>query len=373
MIYGARIKQVREFHNWIQHDLAERIKKSQSFLAQVETHWSKAPDDLVSALVFQSGFPPSFFEQPPDDGFPLGSLLFRAHADMPEREQRAMHRHAEMAYEVVRRMLRHVRLKEVPLRVPRSQGDPERAAVLARSEFGLGADTPVRNVIETVERAGVLVIALPRSFVKGDAFSAWAQTDDGQSRPIIVLSADRPADRLRMSCAHELGHLVMHQPAIGTEKEMENEAKEFASAFLMPADAMRHEFVLPLTLDSFVNRKVKWGVAISALIVRAQRLGIITPRKYKTLYETLSSRGWIKHEPLSLQVPLEKPRAVRQIAEILFGRKIDYARVASLVDYPEWFVKELIEAHATVPKIAAPTPGDTPTPTNGVLAFKKKR
>ena len=38
--------------------------------------------DAVTTLAFKSGFPLSFFERPVEADFPLGSLLFRAHADM---------------------------------------------------------------------------------------------------------------------------------------------------------------------------------------------------------------------------------------------------------------------------------------------------
>lgn len=349
MIFGERIRQIRELNDWTQAELAERLKVSQSFVAQIEANWKPAPDDLVAALLFKTRFPRAFLETPPNEGLPLGSMLFRAHSDMPERELKAMHRHAEMAYEVVRRMVANPTLKQVPVRVPHLNEVPVRSAVLTRSELGLGPDTPVPNMIATMEAAGILVIALPRAFNKGDAFSGWATTDHGPRRPIVIISADRPADRLRMSAAHELAHLVMHQPAQGTPKQMEDEAKEFASAFLMPADAMRRDLEMAggLTLDSFLSLKVKWGVSVAAMIVRAERLGLVTPRKYRTLHAALRSRGWLIHEPLSNKVPLERPRAVRQMAELLHGGpRIDYKAFASSVGYPDAFLKDLMSAHA---------------------------
>jgi hypothetical protein len=121
--------------------------------------------------------------------------------------------------------------------------------------------------------------------------------------------------------------------------------------------------------------KVHWGVSISALIVRAHRLGIISDRKYKTLMQRLSARGWKIHEPLSSKVPLERPRTVRQMAEVIYGKKIDYAKLASECHYPEAFVRELIEAHAArstgIPSTESPEVGVDPAP-KGVLKFEPK-
>lgn len=345
MIYGERIKQVRELHGWTQTELAKQFNVTQPFIAQIENGWTKAPDEFMQSLVFRTGFPFHFFEMPPGTDFPLGSLLFRARADMTEREQKAVHRHAQMAYEVTRRMVSGRTVSEMVVRVPNVPGDPERAAVIARSELGLSPDQPVKHVIHTIEAAGVLVIALPRAFEKGDAFSVWGFTDEVRRRPIIVLSSNRPADRVRLSVAHELGHLVMHQPLLASPS-VHHEADHFAGAFLLPADAMRQEIGRATTLETFLNLKIKWGVSVQAAIVRARELGLITARKYGTLFRRLSARGWRVHEPLSSQVPLERPRIIRQIAELLYGRRIDYAKLALDVQYPETFVRELMESHA---------------------------
>jgi transcriptional regulator with XRE-family HTH domain len=213
MIFGDRIKQVREYMGWTQHELAAQLLVSQPFVAHMESGVAKAPTDVVTTLAFKSGFPASFFELPTEPaGFPLGSLLFRAHADMKDREQRVVHRHAQMAYEVVRHLLSTRLVRDVPVKVPRvTERDPEHAAIIARSELGLSNDSPVKHMVATMEAAGVVVIALPRPFARGDAFSAWAFADETRRHPVVVLSADRPADRVRMNAAHELAHLVMHQ------------------------------------------------------------------------------------------------------------------------------------------------------------------
>lgn len=57
--------------------------------------------------------------------------------------------------------------------------------------------------------------------------------------PCIFLNRSQPADRLRFSLAHELGHLIMHRvPTL----QMEEEANAFAAAFLAPAKDIRPYF-----------------------------------------------------------------------------------------------------------------------------------
>jgi Zn-dependent peptidase ImmA (M78 family) len=376
MIYGERIKQVRELNGWTQTDVAKHHGVTQPFIAQIENGWTNAPDEFVQAFAFRTGFTRQFFEIPPDADLPLGSLLFRSRADMTEREQKALRAHASMAHEVLQRMIVGRTLKEPPTRVPHAPGDPERAASIARSELGLSPEQPVKHVIYTMESAGILVIGLPRAFVSGDAFCVWAMTTMGGRRPIVVMSSDRPADRVRLSAAHELGHLVMHNP-LPASPDVHDEANRFAGAFLLPADAFRQEITRATTLETFLSIKLKWGISVQAAIVRAHELELITQRKYRTLFQRLSAKGWRTHEPLSNRVPLERPRAFRQIAELIYGRRLDYTKIARDVRYPEAFLKELMEAHAgRDAAVAQPSkPESQPVVENrpGVLTFSKNR
>jgi Zn-dependent peptidase ImmA (M78 family)/DNA-binding XRE family transcriptional regulator len=373
MIFGERIKQARELRGLTQIQLAEKLDVSQSFVAQVEGGRSNPPEEFMNKLLFHLGFPLSFFEQPTNDDFPVGSLLFRAHTSMTDLEQREIYRWAQTVYELYRTMTSVRAVQELPLHVPRSQNPPARAAALARSELGLGPDAPIPNLINALEKAGVLVIALPGQFRGRDAFSLWAGWQGDQRRPVIVV-AGQPADRLRMSVAHELGHLVMHQPLTVGMSDVEDQAKEFAGCFLLPENAIRHDVVSPVTLDTFLNLKTKWGVSMQALIMRAHELEIITPRKKAYLFSKLRSRGWLIREPLSHAVPMERPRAIRKIAELVYGYPINYQRFATDVSHNQEFVKQIMESFAGRPTKTPETPTENePQPTSrGIIAFTNK-
>src|SRR5260370_31893651 len=150
-----------------------------------------------------------------------------------------------------------------------------------------------------------------------------------------------------MNVAHELGHLVMHKPIVNPIREMEEQAFHFAAEFLMAENRMRLEIVPPVNLDTFASLKQRWGVSIAALIMRARKLEIIKQRKYAQLFQQLSARGWRMREPRMFDVPVEKPRAVRQIAEMVYGNPIRYQKLAEDVGMPENFVRAIIESRAT--------------------------
>jgi Zn-dependent peptidase ImmA (M78 family) len=161
---------------------------------------------------------------------------------------------------------------------------------------------------------------------------------------VIVVTATTAGDRRRFSVAHELGHLVRHQIPQGSPHAVEQQADMFAAEFLMPEAAMRAALGPPVTLTTLADLKAGWGVSLQALIRRARTLGIITPSQSRSLHTQLGARGWKLHEPI--EVPVERPRALRQLAELLYGRPIHYEPLAYEMGLDPTFVQTILEAHA---------------------------
>ncbi|OZC76307.1 hypothetical protein CH304_17325 [Rhodococcus sp. 15-649-1-2] len=53
-----------------------------------------------------------------------------------------------------------------------------------------------------------------------------------------------------------------------------------------------------MTLSTFADLKATWGIAIKALVVRFQQLGIVSSDQATSLYKQISKRGWNKSEPV---------------------------------------------------------------------------
>ena len=346
-----RLKQARELRNLTQVELAERVGVTQAAIAYLEAGQRECSEELSDSLAFALGFPPSFFRQAPPPDFPLGSMLFRARDSISARDKAEAHRHGQLMFECHERLANQ--LKIIPPRLPVLTDDlrePARAAHLTRAAMGLSPDTPIKNLIRSVEKLGVFVLAVPMTLEKREGFSLWVKSGAEERQPVIVLFDGQPGDRQRMTAAHELGHLELHSAHCGSLDEIEYQAYEFAAELLLPESAMRTVLLPPITLAGLAELKVKWGVALQTLIRRARDLSIITPRQYKYLFEQIGARGWRKQEPSNLAIPLERPRALRKMAELLYGDPPDVRRFASDMHLPMSTAAEMLMANADNPE-----------------------
>ena len=100
----------------------------------------------------------------------------------------------------------------------------------------------------------------------------------------------------------------------------------------------------PITLTTLADLKARWGVSLQALIRRARTLERLTPSQYRSLSAQLGARGWRTQEPIA--VPVERPRALRQLAELLYGGPIETQQLADELGLDPSFVQDLLEAHA---------------------------
>jgi Zn-dependent peptidase ImmA (M78 family)/transcriptional regulator with XRE-family HTH domain len=367
MTDGERIRQARELRALTQTELAARAGVNQSSIALMEAGVVHPAAPTLEAIALACRFPPSFFDQAPPPPFPEGSLLFRAQHSVAARDRNRARRYGQLVYELALRMADRL---EVPTpRIPRlspAEG-PERAAQLTRSSLGLSPDTPIGHLVHELERAGVVIIALPVQLPKQDAFSLW--TSQADPTPVIALLAGAPGDRLRFSVAHELGHLAMHQALSGPRKTLEQQANQFAAEFLVPSEAIAAELVTPVTLEQLRSLKGRWGVAIQTLATRARDVGVITDNQRTTLFRQLSARGWRTREPGYLKP--EKPRAVRKMAELLYGPgRIDTRRLAVDVAWSSATVEEVLAGHADVADMVATVDQGRATP-GDVIRFPK--
>jgi Zn-dependent peptidase ImmA (M78 family)/DNA-binding XRE family transcriptional regulator len=352
-INGDRVRQAREIRKLTQAELAERIGVTQPTIAYIERTISQQlfepSAEIMEAIALQTGFPLQFFRQDSGPELPLGSLLYRTRSSLlTSQNKHRFHQLTRLIYEIAEKMAATPRLNTLPINLPRVVNeDPVTAARVTRAHLGLSPDSPVKNLLNQIEKNGVFVFALPYSIDEHDAFSFWS--DSQPRRPIIVISEGKPGDRQRFNLAHELGHLVMHYSFPQGLKKVESEANQFASELLMPEDAMRREITTPVTLTSLAELKPKWGVSIAALILCARNLGIITERQAIHLLQKKKKLAWDKNEPENLHIKAEKPRAFKRMAEVLHGVPVNPEKVAAYNISPVALIEEILAAHADKP------------------------
>lgn len=200
-----------------------------------------------------------------------------------------------------------------------SNQDIEDAAEKCRSAWNLGTG-PIADVLLAMESAGVVVVREETGVAAIEGVSTWSTES---KRPFVLLAADKGNGfRSRFDAAHELGHLVLHRhigrvtdPA--RHKAMEKQAHRFAGAFLLPAQSFRRDISLPVTLDSLLLLKQRWGVSVAAMIMRLEAIDIISSDESTALFKRRSKRWGAKVEPNDEMRPPEKPRLLKRTVDLL--------------------------------------------------------
>ncbi len=185
---------------------------------------------------------------------------------------------------------------------------------------------PVRDLVGWLESAGCVVIVEDFGPMTGggrvDGLSQWAS-----DTPVVLVNNRAPTDRLRLTLAHELGHICMHSAQLGGDPE--DEANDFAAEFLMPADSIRPE-LHDLSIGKLHRLKRYWGVSMQSLIERAYRLGTLSAGRRTGFYKTFSARGWRANEPLSNELAPERAQLAERLGQVLMERGLDASEVAAI-------------------------------------------
>lgn len=321
IIYSERIEQARRIAGFTQKQLAEKIGVNQSEIAHYEKGRAVPPDGVLAQIAETTGFTPKFFTLAPLCEFPKGSLSYRAAKSVTVGESDRAYINSKLLFEQYSVLAGSFQLREV--QIPRLKEKPEKAAEMTRISLELSPDLPIKNLNNSLERNGTIILPMPIFLNKIDAFSTWVELQG--KRPLIAQVFGKSGDRIRFSLAHELGHLVMHHPPKANIMQMEKEANNFASFFLLPECIAKGEFVLPVTLQSLGELKVKWGISLQALIYIARNYEIITSRQASYLFSQIKANNWWKQEPLSDKIKLERPQLFRKMVDGLYKSPEQFA------------------------------------------------
>lgn len=150
--------------------------------------------------------------------------------------------------------------------------------------------------------------------------------------PVMLINEAMPTDRRRLTMAHELGHLVMHNSAMGPDDDVEDHANAFAAEFLMPADYIRPS-IRNLNAGQLPGLKAQYGVSMQAIIERAYRFSYLTPTQRTNMYKMFAARGWRTSEPGSDLLPPERPRLLETVAEDLARTGHTAEEIAAIAGY----------------------------------------
>ncbi|MFI7551947.1 ImmA/IrrE family metallo-endopeptidase [Micromonospora sediminimaris] len=363
MIYGERVKQVREMQHLTQSALAGMIPNlSQYQVSRIESDAAVPDAETIALIAATLGVTVDFFERQPSPHLEAQSPQLRARSSrLTQGVKSSALQWARLVDEEYERL--KLRAKPLPVRIHSMPGaSPSKAAQEIRPLLGFSPDQPLPYLLLAVERLGVAVLGIPYSAPALDAFCAWR---DGT--PIIGLLNGVPGDRLRWSVAHELGHLVLHRGR-SSGKQIEVEADEFAAELLTPRSAIEQAMPSKITLSTLTMLKTQWGVSVKSLIRRAKESGFIDQERAISLYKQVSARGWNRSEPG--YVPREKPRAFRKLVEISYGDGPNVEAMARDAGWSQELTLAIIEQYANAEELPLePTPNAITQ--DNVVAFRR--
>lgn len=247
-------------------------------------------------------------------GVGIGLVYHRKKASMGAKVLRRVH--AELMF--TRRQVRALQNADGQAehrfyRVSRGPLDvPAEIAQRVRDEWELPPG-PIAGIVGAIEAAGGLVVAHDLNADGLDAVTQWT----GGEPPLFLVDLMAPTDRFRFSLAHEVGHIYLHGE-IGGGPEIERQADEFASEFLLPAEELRGSFTERVDLRLLLDLKMHWGASMAALARRALTLDAISEWQYRQLMVEMSALGYRTREPGDL--PAETPCTVTRLARQLLAR-----------------------------------------------------
>ncbi len=342
----------REARGITQAELADRLGLSQGALSKYETGMLPPPDEFVAEAGRALDFPPPFFFEPGRPfGFPpfhyrkrkklSAKVLGRIVAEM---NIRRMHiQKLKLSFKIqTNAFIPEIDRDEYQGKMKRRLS-PEDVARQVRERWML-SNGPIPNMIELLESNGGIVI--PCDFGT-DLIDAMSQRIDGM--PILFyVNINSPADRMRHTLAHELAHMVLHTVTLADDDQMEDEADEFAGAFLLPAGEVRPQ-LRKFDLRQLANLKGYWKVSMAAIAVRADRLNLITPYQKKMFWIEMGKLGYRKREPN--EPPKEHPKLLRQMISFHM-KKLGYS-LKQMADLLHLNIAEFTQMYS--PEIVGPS------------------
>lgn len=310
--HGERLRLARVALGLTLEQLGTRVGATRQYLNQLEQGAKTPTEEMRDALAAALDVGGHFFALPVASGIRPEQCHFRKQRTTPLAVVSQVLARGTLLDGFVSRLDRKLDLPDVsfPDMPVSTIHEVEDVADAARAHWRLGTG-PISSMMRVVENAGAVV-----SFFGGVSERVDALSIDAV-RPMIIRSDAKPAAcRLRFDLGHEAGHLVMHRGVQTGDRDTEDQANRFASAFLLPRSSFVHEFPRSRFLDwtRIFELKLRWKVSAAAILRRAYDLRMITADQYRTGYIHLSKTGQKRQERyddvIVGEVPELLPRAL---------------------------------------------------------------
>lgn len=330
---------VRDVRRMTQDQLSEAAGVGQGYISMIQRGQRIPSDATLSAIAEALDCPVELLKMDgPIRGGEAQDLHFRRRKTLPISERRRLESKLHLAYLTVRGLLRGIDYEPsllLPVLDIEEVESPTEAAHLVRRLWRVPTG-PIRNLTAYLEAAGMFFIPCTAPN-KVDAVTR--RCEEGWN--VTVYNDQMPADRQRLTRAHELGHLVLHGGYMGPQAE--EEANEFAAELLTPAEEIRQHLAGLTTghLSKLIDLRLHWRVSVPFLVHRAADLGCVSERQQRSFYQLLNARG-VMYQTVDAQLPSEVPALLQRIIAVHHenhGYTLEDLAAAALMT-PQRFVRK---------------------------------
>ena len=183
-----------------------------------------------------------------------------------------------------RRLTQKVSFKDV-------DGQPKEVAAALRERLGFNNRDPIPSVVEQLEKFGIRTLELPTDLAIYGLAARFGED------LVVVFNSSVSADRIRLTAAHEMIHVVLgHCDRASLSRDEEAEAYQIGSHFLLPESELENAFK-ERSAVRLLEYKERFGISMQAMIYRATESGLLSDRTSKWLWMQFARRGWRRHEP----------------------------------------------------------------------------
>ncbi len=312
-------------------ELAEKTEISRQMISNYESGKTVPKAENLLKIINVLNFPKGFFSNDLSE-LHSGAIFFRSQTAATKKIRDMQKEKLNYLFNTYSKLSEFVNFPKVnlPELIEKDVHEITEEDIILKAEelreiWGLDQVSPINNMIQLLEKNGVIISEANMSDEKLDAVSRWMI-----DRPCIMLTSNNESSvRRRFNIAHELGHIILHNSVESIhdyssndlKNVIESQANQFASHFLLPSRAFE-ESLLSTSLEFYVELKKYWKVSIQAMIFKTYTLGLITDDQRLYLNKKISWNKWRKKEPLDDVITIEQPTLLKNVYKMIVDNDV---------------------------------------------------
>lgn len=350
---ATRLRQARVLKAWTKAHLAKEVGVSAAIIGQYEARVTKPSPDVLERLAEVLDVPVDFFAA----GRPLaeldaGNAHFRSLRSTRTIDRSRAAAYVEQVWELAHALEKRVRFPDLDLPVVPEGLGPMGAAKMLRKHWSIQPG-PVRHLAATMESRGIIVTILSLSRQEVATVDAFSTSWLGE-RPIVVVTPERSSAiyRYRFTCAHELGHILLHREFAPGDVRHEREADRFAAEFLTPAEQILPH--LPRTMDLAALDRLgrTWGVSTPSLVRRMGELRTVSDSSVQRAHRRLRAvHSFEAAEPVA-SYSGEMPMLLQEAQRVAENAGFSVVDLARELRWKPAYVREMLGMPDTRPALS---------------------